>query len=46
MSPLTRIGYQIKGPGGALEALYKARDEGKIRHLGITSHDPAVLPIL
>ena len=34
---------QIKGPGGALEALYKARDEGKIRHLGITSHDPAVL---
>ena len=35
--------YQIKGPGGALEALYKARDEGKIRHLGITSHDPAVL---
>jgi predicted aldo/keto reductase-like oxidoreductase len=34
---------KIKGPGGALEALYKARDEGKIRHLGITSHDPAVL---
>jgi len=33
----------IKGPGGALEALYEARDEGKIRHLGITSHDPAVL---
>jgi predicted aldo/keto reductase-like oxidoreductase len=34
---------QIKGPGGALEALYKARDEGKIRHLGVTSHDPTVL---
>lgn len=34
---------QIKGPGGALEALYAARDEGKIKHLGITSHDPAVL---
>lgn len=34
---------QIKGPGGTLEALYKARDEGKIRHLGVTSHDPAVL---
>ncbi|KON31108.1 hypothetical protein AC482_02020 [miscellaneous Crenarchaeota group-15 archaeon DG-45] len=34
---------QIKGPGGALEALYEARDEGKIGHLGITSHDPAVL---
>jgi predicted aldo/keto reductase-like oxidoreductase len=34
---------QVKAPGGALEALYKARDEGKIRHLGITSHDPIVL---
>jgi len=34
---------RVKAPGGALEALYQARDEGKIRHLGITSHDPAVL---
>ncbi len=34
---------QIKGPGGALEALHEAKDEGKIRHLGVTSHDPAVL---
>ncbi len=33
---------QIKAPGGALEALYRARDEGKIEHLGITSHDPRV----
>jgi len=29
---------QIKSPGGALEALYKAQDEGKILHLGVTSH--------
>lgn len=34
---------RIKAPGGALEALYKAQEEGRIRHLGITSHDPAVL---
>ena len=34
---------RIKAPGGALEAMYQARDEGKIVHLGITSHDPVVL---
>jgi aryl-alcohol dehydrogenase-like predicted oxidoreductase len=34
---------QIKGSGGALEAMYQALDEGRIRHLGITSHDPAIL---
>jgi predicted aldo/keto reductase-like oxidoreductase len=34
---------QIKEKGGALEALYEARDEGKIRHLGVTSHDPKIL---
>ncbi len=34
---------RIKGPGGALEALYEAKKEGMIRHLGVTSHDPAVL---
>jgi len=34
---------KIKEPGGALEALYKAKGEGKILHLGVTSHDPAVL---
>ncbi len=33
---------KIKGPGGALEALYRAKDRGKIEHLGITSHDPGV----
>jgi len=34
---------QVKAPEGALEALHEAREEGKIRHLGITSHDPALL---
>jgi predicted aldo/keto reductase-like oxidoreductase len=33
---------KIKGPEGALEALYRAKDRGKIEHLGITSHDPGV----
>jgi predicted aldo/keto reductase-like oxidoreductase len=33
---------EIKSPGGALEALYRAKDRGKIEHLGITSHDPGV----
>ena len=31
---------EVKGPGGALEALYKELDRGRIRHLGVTSHDP------
>ena len=35
---------RIFGPGGALEALKRARDEGRVRHLGITGHhDPAIL---
>ena len=34
---------QVTSPGGALEALYQARDEGKIEHLGITSHNPTLL---
>jgi len=34
---------QVTSPGGALEALYQARDEGKIKHLGITSHNPTLL---
>jgi predicted aldo/keto reductase-like oxidoreductase len=33
---------KIKASGGALEALYQAKDRGKIDHLGITSHDPDV----
>ncbi len=28
----------ISGPGGALEALVKAQEQGKVRHLGVTSH--------
>ena len=31
------------GPGGALEGLQRARDEGKIAHIGITGHRPATL---
>jgi hypothetical protein len=35
---------QIFGPGGAIEALTRARDERKVRFLGISGHaDPAVL---
>ena len=29
---------QIIAPGGALEALQEAKREGKIRHIGVTSH--------
>lgn len=34
---------QILGPNGALEAFVKARQQGKVRHIGFTGHrDPAV----
>jgi predicted aldo/keto reductase-like oxidoreductase len=33
----------ICGPEGALEGLLEARDEGKIRHIGITSHNPELM---
>src|ERR1700753_3497628 len=34
----------IFGRGGALEALIRARDEGRVRFLGLTGHhDPAIL---
>lgn len=34
----------IFGPGGAMEALRKAREDGRVRFLGITGHhDPAML---
>jgi aryl-alcohol dehydrogenase-like predicted oxidoreductase len=34
----------IEGPGGALEAFVHARDQGKVRFIGVTGHhDPAVL---
>ncbi|MCL5746262.1 MAG: aldo/keto reductase [Acidobacteria bacterium] len=29
---------QILGPGGALETLVKAREQGKVRHLGFSAH--------
>jgi len=35
---------QVFGPGGAIEALQEAREQGMVRFLGITGHyDPAVL---
>ncbi|MCP4219152.1 MAG: aldo/keto reductase [bacterium] len=34
---------KVLGPGGALEALQKAKQEGKIRHIGITGHKPPML---
>lgn len=33
---------QAMGPGGALEALIEARDEGKVRFLGVTGHGTRV----
>lgn len=34
----------IEGPGGALEAFIQARDEGRVRRIGVTGHhDPAIL---
>jgi predicted aldo/keto reductase-like oxidoreductase len=32
----------ITGPGGALEAVVKAREQGKIRYIGVTSHNLAM----
>jgi len=34
---------RVKSPGGALEGLHEAKDEGKINHLGITSHNPELM---
>jgi aryl-alcohol dehydrogenase-like predicted oxidoreductase len=35
---------RIFGKGGALEALLQAKEQGRVRHLGITGHhDPAIL---
>jgi aryl-alcohol dehydrogenase-like predicted oxidoreductase len=31
---------QVKAPGGAYEALIDAKDEEKIHHIGVTSHNP------
>lgn len=30
---------EVTGPGGALEAVLKAKAAGKVRHLGVTSHN-------
>ncbi len=29
---------RVMAPGGAMEALLRARDQGKVRHIGLTSH--------
>ncbi len=34
---------QVLAPGGALEGLIKAKKDGKIRHIGITGHNPDLL---
>lgn len=35
--------HQVMGEAGALSALQEARRQGKIRYIGITGHNPAVL---
>ena len=43
ISQMTQV-EQIFGPGGAIEALTRARDERKVRFLGVSGHaDPAIL---
>ena len=37
-NPTAEAFAQITAPGGALEALFAARDDGKIGHIGITLH--------
>jgi uncharacterized protein len=32
----------VTGPGGAMEAIIKAKEQGKIRYLGVTSHNLAM----
>lgn len=35
---------EIEGPGGAMEAFLEAKDQGLVKHIGVTGHhDPAVL---
>jgi len=41
---VTEEGWKIiSAPGGALEALYKAKRDGKVLHIGATSHSPTFL---
>lgn len=38
---------RVMAPGGAMEALTRARDEGKIGHIGVSGHRPgALIPAL
>jgi len=32
----------VTGPGGAMEAVIKAKEQGKIRFIGVTSHNPGM----
>ncbi len=41
-NPNTAQLTQVLAPGGALEALFAARDAGKIRHIGLTAHSAEV----
>jgi hypothetical protein len=34
---------KITSPGGAIEGLYEARDAGRAKHIGVTSHNPELL---
>lgn len=34
---------KVLGPGGALEALEEAKEQGLIRHIGLTGHKPEIL---
>ncbi len=35
---------ELRAPGGALEAFWAAKQQGRVRHIGVTGHhDPAVL---
>jgi len=41
---VTEEGWKtINAPGGALEAVLKLKDEGVVRHVGVTSHSPTFL---
>ncbi len=31
---------EVQAKGGALEAVYQAKEEGRVRHIGVTSHNP------
>ncbi|MCW4011852.1 MAG: aldo/keto reductase, partial [Candidatus Bathyarchaeota archaeon] len=32
----------VRSPGGAMKAMVKAKEEGTIRHISVTSHDPVL----